>query len=283
VTILGLGAMGSALASTLLEAAHPVTVWNRTPGRDTALVEGGAKPAASVQGAVAANPLVVACLFDAASVRALVEPIVEELRGRALVNLTTTTPDEARDLAAWAADHGIEYLDGAIMAVPPMIGAREALILYSGSPSVFERHRETLETWATTVYDGEDAGMASLFDLAMLSGMYSMFAGFLHGVAMLAAAGVPARQFAERAAAFSAAMTQTFGGLAEVVDGGDYAVPGQSLEWTATGLDTIARASAEQDVDPAPVRMVQALVDRQIEAGHGSEDLTRIRESFRAG
>lgn len=33
VTVLGLGPMGRALASAFLAAGHPVTVWNRTPGR----------------------------------------------------------------------------------------------------------------------------------------------------------------------------------------------------------------------------------------------------------
>ena len=34
VTLLGTGAMGSALARAVIDAGHPTTVWNRTPGRD---------------------------------------------------------------------------------------------------------------------------------------------------------------------------------------------------------------------------------------------------------
>jgi shikimate 5-dehydrogenase len=33
VTVLGMGAMGRALAATLVESGRSVTVWNRTPGR----------------------------------------------------------------------------------------------------------------------------------------------------------------------------------------------------------------------------------------------------------
>ncbi|MER6985206.1 NAD(P)-binding domain-containing protein, partial [Streptomyces carpinensis] len=33
VSVLGLGPMGTALASAFLAAGHPLTVWNRTPGR----------------------------------------------------------------------------------------------------------------------------------------------------------------------------------------------------------------------------------------------------------
>jgi 3-hydroxyisobutyrate dehydrogenase-like beta-hydroxyacid dehydrogenase len=39
VTILGLGAMGSALAAALLDAGHTTTVWNRSAGKAGALVD----------------------------------------------------------------------------------------------------------------------------------------------------------------------------------------------------------------------------------------------------
>jgi 3-hydroxyisobutyrate dehydrogenase-like beta-hydroxyacid dehydrogenase len=279
LTMLGLGAMGSALAATALASGRSLTLWNRTPGRVSPALA-GADEAASVFAAVTASPLVVACLLDHASVHETLDPVAGDLRGRALVNLTTTTPNQAREVAAWATEHGIAYLDGAIMAVPSMIGSREAAILYSGPRAVFDRHRDLLDLWATSTYDGEDAGMASLFDLAMLSGMYTMFAGFLHGAAMVGSAGVSAKEYAARATPFLSAMTESFAGFAEVVDGGDHTVPGQqSLEFSDLG--DILRASREQGIDPAPPAMVQALIGRQVAAGHGAEGFTRIIESLR--
>jgi 3-hydroxyisobutyrate dehydrogenase-like beta-hydroxyacid dehydrogenase len=282
VTVLGLGAMGSALATTLLDAGHRTTVWNRTPDRAAALTARGATAAASVGEAVTAHPLVIACLFDHASVHETLDPVIGRMRGSALVNLTTTTPNEARELAAWAAGHGVRYLDGAIMATPPMIGGPDASILYSGSREVFDDARPVLDRWATSTYDGEDSGLASLFDLAMLSGMYTMFAGFLHGAAMAGSAGMSATEFAARATPFLSAMTFGFAQDARVIDGGDYAVPGQqSLDFS--DLSHIVRASEEQGVNPAPVAAVQELISEQIAQGHGSEAFARIYESLRAG
>lgn len=280
VAMLGMGAMGRALAGALVDAGRPVAVWNRTPGRADELVGRGAVEV-GLRDAVAAGGPVVVCLFDHASVHETLDPVAGELRGRTVVNLTTTTPDEARELAAWADAHGIAYLDGAIMATPPMIGAPGAQILYSGSRTVFEEHRELFGLWADAAYDGADAGTASLFDLAILSGMYPLFSGFLHGAAMVRAAGFTAAEFASRAAPFLAAMTASFPHMARVVDGGDYGDAGQSLDWTATALDTIARASREQGVEPVPIDMVAGLVRRQIEDGHGAEDFDRIVESMR--
>lgn len=281
VTVLGLGAMGSTLAATLLDAGHDVTVWNRSPERAAGLSARGAEAAAAVGTAVAAHPLIVACLLDHASVHETLDPVIAGMRGSTLLNVTTTTPNEARELATWAAGHGVRYLDGAIMATPSMIGTPEASILYSGSAEVFADLRPVLDRWATSTYDGEDSGLASLFDLAMLSGMYTMFAGFLHGAAMAGSAGMTATEFAARATPFLSAMTFAFAHDAAVVDGGDYTVAGQqSLDFS--DLSHIVRASEEQGVAPVPVAAVQELISKQIAQGYGAEGFARIYESLRA-
>lgn len=280
-TILGLGAMGSALAARLLDAGHRVTAWNRSPGRSTALAEHGAEIATTLTGAVTGQPLIVACLLRHASVHETLDPVVDQLRGRVLINLTTTTPSEARELATWATEHDIAYLDGAILAVPEMIGSPEAQIFYSGAHAVYEQHRSVLDAWGTSTYDGDDAGMASLIDLAMLAGMYHLFAGFFHGAAMVGSEGMTAAQLAERATPFLGAMTAGLGDYAEVIDVRDYTGPGQqSLEFS--DLAHMVRASEEQHVNASTLAAIQALISEQIAAGHGSAGLARIYESLRA-
>ncbi|MEU5669891.1 NAD(P)-binding domain-containing protein [Micromonospora sp. NPDC047753] len=133
VTMLGLGAMGTALARAWLAAGHPLTVWNRTPARAAALAPEGARAADSAAQAVEASPLVVVCLLDDSSVEDVLAGV--DLTGRDLVNLTTSTPAQARARAGWARRRGARYLDGGIMAVPPMVGVPEAdgYVFYSGS------------------------------------------------------------------------------------------------------------------------------------------------------
>ncbi|MFC8075788.1 NAD(P)-dependent oxidoreductase [Streptomyces sp. NPDC057307] len=280
VSVLGLGAMGGALAGALVRSGHPTTVWNRSAGKADELVARGAKSAATAGEAVQASPLVIVCLLDHASVHEVLDPLSDELAGRTLINVTTTSPAQSREFAEWAARAGVAYLDGGIMAVPPMIGLPESSILYSGSADVFDQYKPLLDVWGTSTYFGEDAGLASLYDLALLAGMYVMFAGFMHGAAMVAPAGVTAGEFAARAAPWLTAMTGALQGLAEVVDGGDYTVAGQqSLEFS--GLGDLLAASADQGVSTEVVAMVQRLVQRQIDAGHGEEGFARIIESIK--
>lgn len=280
VTVLGLGAMGAALATALVRAGHTTTVWNRSTGKADALVDLGATAADTVHDAVTAADVVIACLFDADSVHEVLDPVADLLTGRTLVNVTTTTPDQSREIADWAAAHGVVYLDGGIMAVPHMIGQPGSSILYSGSAAAFEQHRPLLDLWGESAYFGEDAGLASLYDLALLAGMYVMFAGFLHGAAMVAGAGVSATDFARRAAPWLSAMTGGFAGFAAVVDGGDYTVPGQqSLEFSDLG--DMLDASAAQGISTEVLGVVQNLIRRQIDAGHGKEGFARIYESIK--
>ncbi|GAB3881816.1 hypothetical protein GCM10027612_11480 [Microbispora bryophytorum subsp. camponoti] len=183
LSLLGLGAMGSALARAWLAAGHPLTVWNRTPGRAEALE--GARVATTAAEAVAASDLVIVCLLDHSSVDDALAGV--DLSGKDLIDLTTGTPEEARARARWAQERGARFLDGGVMAVPPMIGVpgSGAYVFYSGSPAVFEAHSGTLATPAATVYTGEDPGLAALHDVALLSAMTGMFAGVAHAFALV--------------------------------------------------------------------------------------------------
>jgi 3-hydroxyisobutyrate dehydrogenase-like beta-hydroxyacid dehydrogenase len=280
VSFLGLGEMGSALARATIAAGYPTTVWNRTADKATALVEAGARAVSTAAEAVEASDLIVVCLFDHRSVQEVLDPIADRLTGRHLVNLTTTSPGGTRELADWATGVGADYLDGGIMATPEMIGTPQSNILYSGSQLLYDDHRHLLELWGAPEYFGDDAGMASLYDLALLSGMYVMFAGFFHGAAMVGAAGVPAKEFATRAAAWLQNVVFAITEYAEIIDGGDYSLPGQqSLEFS--DISDIIDASRDQGISTELVDVVQRLIHRQIDAGHGRDGFARVIESIK--
>ncbi|MFI2477813.1 NAD(P)-dependent oxidoreductase [Nocardia xishanensis] len=281
VTVLGLGAMGKALASAFLKTGRPTTVWNRTPGKDTDLVAAGAVGIAAVDEAVRAGEVIVVVLLDHASVHSALDPVAEQLSGKQVINLTSTAPEEARELARWAERHGIDYLDGGIMAVPPMIGQPGASILYSGSRKVFDDNRELLESAAAADYFGDDAGLASTWDFALLSNMYAMFAGFLHGAALVRSTGAAASAFAERATAWVTAMAQLMPEYGRIIDSGDYTTEVQHLAFHKAALDAIVRASRDAGVALDVVGPIKNLIDRQVADGHGALAFERTFEELR--
>ncbi|MFI1330419.1 NAD(P)-dependent oxidoreductase [Streptomyces sp. NPDC020845] len=282
VTVLGLGDMGTALARALLKAGFRTTVWNRTVAKAEALVPEGALRAATVAEAVEASPLVVVCLLDHDSVRGTLDPVARALTGKAVANLTSGTPRQAREMAAWAADQGADYLDGGIMAVPPMIATPAAFVLYSGSREVFGTHRAALDALARSEYLGEDAALASLYDIALLSGMYGMFAGILHAYALIRSEDIKAADFAPMLGRWLNGMSGAVAGYAEKIDSGDHARGVVSnLAMQSAGFGHLVEAAEEQGVSPELLAPLGPLMARRVADGHGHEDLSGLVELLR--
>jgi len=139
ISVIGLGAMGSALARALVNGGRCVTVWNRTLEKASSLVSDGAVIAESAAMAVDASPVVITCISNYDVTRTILntDEVAANLPGRVLVQLSTGSPQEARDSEAWARERGLQYLDGAIMAFPNQIGTPGATILVSGGETVF--------------------------------------------------------------------------------------------------------------------------------------------------
>lgn len=282
VSVIGLGAMGSALAAAFLNRDHATTVWNRSTGKADALVAKGAVHAATVADAVAASKLVVVCLLNYDTVYEVLGTSGDALSGRVLVNLTNGTPAQAREMAKWAADHGADYLDGGIMAIPPMIGQPEALLLYSGSKDAFDGHQREFESLGTGKYLGSDAGLAALYDLALLSGMWGMFAGALHAVAVVGTEKVEAREFMALLIPWINAMMGGLSSLAEQVDTGDYTKDVVSnLGMQAVAYVNLIEASKAQGVSTELIAPMHDLMNRGVAAGYGAADLSSLVELLR--
>ncbi|CEJ15906.1 Glutamyl-tRNA reductase [bacterium YEK0313] len=282
IAILGLGAMGQALAARLLTQGHAVTVWNRTRGKAAALAAKGAREAASAAEAVAASDIAVLCVLDYAAAAAVIDDAAPALAGRALVNLTNGTPAQARAAAEHVAGLGAAYLDGGIMATPPMIGGDHALILYSGSKATFEAHAGTLEGLGAAHYLGTDAGLASLHDLALLSGMYGLFAGFFQATALVDSEGIRAGAFLKLLGPWLTAMMGELPGYAEKIDSGDHSVGVVSnLGMQTASLGNILTAASEQGVATDLLAPMLDLFRRRLGPGTADEDISGVFELIR--
>ncbi|WP_043661868.1 NAD(P)-dependent oxidoreductase [Nocardia thailandica] len=278
LTVLGLGDMGSALTRSWLAAGYTVTVWNRSsrPAPE------GAAVAATVADAVTANTLVVVCLLDDASVRETLDDV--DLTGRDIVNLTTSTPAEARALAEWITARGGSFLDGGIMAVPSMIGAADsgAYVFYSGSAQLHGTHAETLAVPAGVNYVGTDAGFAALYDIALLSAMWGMFAGAAHAFALIGIEDISPIEFAPLMVAYQQAMAGYAYGTAAQLASGDYTKDVESnLAMMATTNDTLRRTALEQGVSPELLEPFMKLMERRVAEGGGNESTTGVVDLLR--
>lgn len=282
ISVIGLGAMGQALARCLLERGHTVTIWNRTPGKAASLIALGAREVMTAADAVAASGVTLICVLDYAAFGSIIDDAASALPGCALVNLTNGTPAQARAAAERIVGLGAGYLDGGIMATPPMIGGEHTLILYSGSKAIFDTHLGALEALGAAKYLGADAGLAALHDLALLSGMYGVFAGFFHASALVDSEGIRAGSFLELLSPWMAAMMGELRGYAEKIDSGRHDVDVVSnLGMQTASLHNILAATREQGVATDLLDPMLNLFRQRADAGHGLEDISGIFELIR--
>ncbi|MET7300239.1 NAD(P)-binding domain-containing protein [Embleya sp. NPDC005575] len=280
VTVIGLGLMGRALAGAFLRAGHPTTVWNRTTSKADTLVAEGARMAPTVGDALDAGSLVIVCVTDYPAMYELLGASAVEPAGKMLINLTSGDSAQAREAARWAEQRGARYLDGAIMAIPSGIGTADAVILQSGPQSDFEAHRSTLEALGTVGYLGADHGLASLYDVAGLAMMWSVLNAWLQGTALVRTAGVDAATYASFARQIAVGVAEWLPGYAEQIDRGSFPAEVSALETDARAMAHLIEESEALGVNAELPRLIKAMADRSIAAGHGGEQYPVLIEEF---
>lgn len=281
VTVLGLGPMGRALAGAFLDAGLRTTVWNRTPGRDGELVARGAIAAGSAAEAVIASTLTVVCVvnYDASDAVLRSPDVTDALKGRAVVNLTADTPGRARDTAAWAAEHGVDYLDGAIMTPTPTIGTPDGVFIYSGPEDLYRAHRPVLDALGGAhTHLGEEIGRAATYDIALLDLFWTAIAGYTHALALARAEGVTARELTPFAQGIAAILPPLFEEGAEETDSGRHSGEGNPLTSGVSSMAHIVEVSESHGIDASVMRSAEGVARRAIGLGHGADGFTRLAE-----
>jgi 3-hydroxyisobutyrate dehydrogenase-like beta-hydroxyacid dehydrogenase len=273
VSVIGLGQMGAAIAAALVSAGHDVTVWNRTPGKavENTIV------APTAADAITASPVALAVVSDYATVREL----FADAAGGALVNLATGTPEEAQEMADWATARGVDYLDGAMLAVPQSVATPDAQFLYSGSTAVFDEYREVLDVVATSRYLGPDPTVAAVWDSALLGIGYSALLGYLHAAALLDTAGTSPSQFQPMVGQWLTTMAGLMAELGGEIEAGEYRDATSPVGLNRWAVAKLVNTSLVRGVSAEPLTTLRALLDRAVADGRADESVGSLYESLR--
>ncbi len=158
IAFLGLGSMGLPMARRLLDAGHPLTVWNRTAAKADALVADGAVRAATPAEAVRDADVVLTMLADPAAALAVADELIPALRpGTHWIDTSTVGPDTVRALAARLPE-GVTLIDAPVMGSVDRAAAGELIILAGGDTAPVAAVLDLLG--ATTPCGGPGTGAA---------------------------------------------------------------------------------------------------------------------------
>jgi 3-hydroxyisobutyrate dehydrogenase-like beta-hydroxyacid dehydrogenase len=193
VSVIGLGAMGSGIARTLIEGGCKVSVWNRSRAKVDDLVAVGAIGCNEPKEALDANTIVIVCVSDYAVWRHIIQEhsLASHFEDTCIIQLTTGTIDDVQTHASLIQDNRGRLVEGAVMCYPRNLGTDEAALLLSGAPNVVEECTPILsildENWKSL---GEDINQPSVLSRSLMSGLTGALMGLVNGAAICRAGGV---------------------------------------------------------------------------------------------
>jgi len=122
VTVIGLGKMGTVLASRLLQQGFELTVYNRTLSKMQPLISAGARDASSMREAVKDADVVITSVLDDKAILEIVageNGFLNALKPGAIhIGTSTIMPQTSKELMQLHQKQGSIYLAGNVLGVP---------------------------------------------------------------------------------------------------------------------------------------------------------------------
>jgi 3-hydroxyisobutyrate dehydrogenase-like beta-hydroxyacid dehydrogenase len=162
--------MGLPMARNLLRAGHHLHVYNRTAAKAQPVIDAGAWPAASPQGAAAAG-IVFSMLANDAVLEAVTlgeNGILGRLgEGGIHVSMSTVAPETARNLAEQHDTHGEHYISAPVFGRPEVAAAGNLAICLAGAAAAKGALQPLLNALGNKIVDfGGHPGSANVVKLA---------------------------------------------------------------------------------------------------------------------
>ena len=285
VAVIGLGAMGSALARAQLRAGHPTNVWNRSSSKVNTLVSEGA--VASETAAIAAETanVILVCVDTNANAELVLEEACAAgaLKERVVVQLGTTTPAEARSFSKKVRSSGGMALNGAIMCYPDSVGPNnDAPLLVGGDADGFQIAQPYLRQISGNLVDvGKNEAAAAALALGLLTTSAALYAGVAHAARLCEAEGADVEMLGKLCLHGPIAPKRF-----EIIAKGAFALnslhDGGSLTVWADVAENIREQAHTAGINSELPDFLSAFYRRAVKAGHGDEDVAALIKTLRS-
>jgi len=280
---IGLGALGTPMATNLLRAGWNLTVHNRSREREQSLASQGAQRAATPAAAAAAAQLLCLCLSDDSAVSAvLLEGAAAAIHGLApgslVIDFSTIAPITSEELAARLRERGVAYLDAPVTGGTEGAKAGTLSVLVGGSERDLERARPLLEVVGARVshFGAVGAGQrVKAVNQVLVAGSYVAVA---EALALGQRFGLPMEQVCEAlmdGAASSWALRHRSANMIE----GRFPL-GFRLALHHKDLQIALEAAAAAGLELPLSARVAAIEAELMAAGHGDEDVSALARWF---
>ncbi|MFQ6079798.1 MAG: NAD(P)-dependent oxidoreductase, partial [Thermodesulfobacteriota bacterium] len=194
ITVIGLGAMGTPIATFLLKAGYRLTGFDIIRKRISNLVPLGLRPARSPREAAKGADLIMLSLPNWDIVREVVEGregIMEGAqKGQIIVDTSTVPPWETKAMAERLAEKGIDWMDVPISGAANQARVGNMVFMAGGKKSIFKKVKPVLDrVGKKTVYVGKN-GDAAMLKLVVNQTLFLNQAAAIEGLVLGLKAGL---------------------------------------------------------------------------------------------
>jgi 3-hydroxyisobutyrate dehydrogenase len=277
VAFLGLGAMGSRMASNLVAAGHDVVVWNRSEPARERLAALGARPTATPREAASGADIVISMVTDDEASRAVwLDQDTGAASGLArnaiAIESSTVTPKWVGELSAAVIARGAGFLDCPVAGSLPQAEARQLLALAGGDESHFETAKPVLEAMAGAAKYVGAVGQGMALKLAVNALLGIQIAAMAEALSYLEKAGIPAARVIPILAG-TPLVSPTAIGAAKLMEARDFK-PRFPVKLVAKDFRYTVESGKNIGVELPMTAAAQALFDRLSGMGFGEENIS---------
>lgn len=276
-SVIGTGAMGSALVEALAAAGAEVTVWNRTRDKTEALSGPRVRIAESVAEALTASPLTIVSVSDHELARTLVEAAGVDLDGKVVASTSFVAPEQALAFVSVVSTAGGAYLDLEIAAWPSQVRSGAGVYLISGERTAYEAHRERFERIGRATYVSEAPASAYISGMAVQLAYFPMAVGLLQGLRIAESQELSPDWFKKAVLDLYPFHIEKL--LDLITTKPDASAPVEaSVSVLAAGAAEYGTALRDMGLDSGMYDALHRLFTAASEAGHGDADWTSVAE-----
>ncbi len=277
VSVIGLGAMGSALARAQMKAGRSVTVWNRTAEKAAPLVADGATLAATASEAIAASPVTITCVKSHPQTQEVLSKATNALPGKTIIELSTGGAAEAEELATMLEGAGAAWMVGIINAYPHMIGAQETVLSVVGTEEQWATHGPIIMAMGgKSVHVGDKAGMLA----ALFAGLFTVRQGFMwgmiYGALACKKAGISVQSFSDLVPISMGMMKPYYDYFAATAPQATYDNPPATMRTYAAALDDVLASFEALGARDELPRLFVEMAHKGMDAGLEDKALTAV-------
>lgn len=278
--LIGLGLMGSAIASRLL-TAQPLTVWNRTPRAAAPLEAAGATVAESAADVFGACRTVFMMVTDAHAIDDILRSVDRRMHDRTLVQMSTIPPAASASIARRVTSAGGRYIEAPVSGSrQPALEGKLIAMLAGDDAAALDEVAALLEPVCAKIVRCGAVPRASQMKLAVNTFLITLVTGLAEAFHFAETHGLDERLLEDILDAGPMASFVSRAKAAALV-AGEYA-PQAAIADVLKNADLVV-ASAVEHRTAAPLMAVCAeLYAESLELGHGGEDMAAVISAYRA-